>query len=133
VTEPPPQRGAGGCALALAIGVVTVVAVTGAHSLVTEKPVNLSEEWGVFLFQMLLVALPFALLAVAGIDRRLPWLIGLGLTAAFWGYYLFEGLRYHLSGDRSGVNLALAFAMLASPIFISAACLIAAKAGGRRA
>ena len=96
-------------------------------SIVTGRPLNLGEEWGVFLFQMVLVAVPFGLLALAGIRHKAPWIMGGALTAALWGYYLFDGIRYQLSGDRSGVNFGLAFLMLASPVIISGACLVTAQ------
>jgi hypothetical protein len=122
---------AGGCGLAVFIGLLTIVIVSGCFSLVTGRPLNLREEWGVFLFQALIVAIPFGLLALSGVRDRIPWLVGLALTTAFWGYYLFDGIRYQLGGDKSGVNFGLAFLMLASPAVISAACLVAAKARHR--
>lgn len=92
---------------------------------------NLREEWGPFLFQVLLIAAPFGLLSISGIKSKVPWLVGVALTVAFWGYYLFTGVRYQLSGDRSGVDFGLAFAMLLSPLIIFAICFAVAKAGTR--
>ncbi len=114
-------------ALALSIGLVTVVAVHGFFWLATGKTLNLADEWGNFLAHILIAAAPFGLLALAGIRNRAAWLVGLALTAAFWGYYLFVGIRYQLSGDRSGANIGLGLVMLLSPLIISAACLIASK------
>ena len=130
--ETPVHQRATGCALSLGIGVLTVLFVQGAFSLATHRSLNLTDEWRIFLAQILIAAAPFGLLALAGIRNRAAWLVGLALTAAFWGYYLFEGLRYQLSNDSSGANIGLGLVMLLSPVMISAACLIAAKDGKTR-
>jgi len=83
-----------GCGAALAIGVLTIMASTLAFSLLTGRAPDLGDEWPVFLFQMLIVAAPFAALALAGARGRLPWAVGLALTLAFRGYALFEGVSY---------------------------------------
>jgi hypothetical protein len=108
---------------ALAIGVLTIGTVTSSFSLLTGRPLNLAEEWFNFLVQMGIVAAPFALMALAGIGNKWPWLAGLGLTLALWGYYLFEGVSYQWHPDGSGVNIGLAMIMLLSPIPITATCL----------
>ena len=113
--------------MALAIGLVTITLVSLTFSLVTGNPLNLREEMGVFLFQVLMVAAPFGVLSLGRVHERTPWLVGLALTAAFWGYYLFEGISYQLSGDRSGVDFGLAFLMMLSPVVIAACSLGAAK------
>lgn len=105
--------------------------VAGTFSLATGQRLNLREEWGPLLFQALLVAAPFGLLSLSGINSKVPWLVGVALTVAFWGYYLVTGVRYQLSDDRSGVDFGLAFAMLFSPLVIFAICFAVAKAGTR--
>jgi hypothetical protein len=63
--------------------------------------------------------------------------IGVGAVAftklafALWSYYLFDGVRYQWSGDRSGAKIGLGLVLLASPLLISIAC-IAAHLVGRR-
>lgn len=102
-----------------------MVTVNGGFSLLTGADLNLPEEWGVFLVQLLLAAAPFALLATVGVQGRWPRAIGLGLTASFWGLCLADGLSRR--GDDTGVNIGMALLMLVSPAFIAAACLITAK------
>lgn len=121
-----------GCGSALAIGALTIAIVSVTFSLSTGSPLNLQEEFGVFLCRMLMVAAPFGVLSLSGVYDRLPWAVGLGLTAAFWGYYLFEGVIYQLSDATSGVNFGLAFLLMLSPVIISAACLGTAKMSRNR-
>lgn len=93
-----------------------------AFSLLTGSPLDLADEWAGFLFQMLIAAAPFAFLALAGIGDRLPWLVGLGLTLALWGYALFDDVSHQWHPDGSGANIGLGLVMLASPLFIAGAC-----------
>ena len=102
---------------------LTIAAESGLFSLLTGRPLNLAEEWGVFLVQMLIVAAPFGLLAILGIASRLPWLVGLALTISLWGYVLFEGVSYQWHPDGSGANIGLGLFMLVSPVFIAGICL----------
>lgn len=92
--------------------------LTGAH-------LNLADEWAVFLFQMLVVATPFFLLALLGVRARTPWLVGIALTAAFWGLLLYVGVTSY--GDGTGANIGLGLLMLASPFVISGATLVAGR------
>lgn len=112
-----------GCVAALAIGVLTVVLVNGAIYLLTDISLNLAEEWFTFLIQIAIVSAPFVLLAGLGIRNKLPWIVGLLLTFAFWGYYLFEGVSYRWYPDGSGADIGLGLIMLFSPIPIAALCL----------
>lgn len=106
---------------ALGIGVGVVVATKLAFAGLTGRPLTFS--FGVDLVQMVMVAIPFLMLAMGRVRARLPWLTGLALTAAFWGYYLYEGVRYQWSGDTSGANIGLGLILLASPVLISFACI----------
>jgi peptidoglycan/LPS O-acetylase OafA/YrhL len=76
-----------GILLALATGVAVVGATTGAFTLLTGSPIAFSSD--VVLFQVAIVAIPFLILAAIGVGDRRPWLVGLALTLALWGYYLF--------------------------------------------
>lgn len=111
-----------GCLLALGIGFVTVATTSIGFSLTTGPDLNLSEEWSIFLFQMLLVAGPFGLLALSGVNEKLPWVIGLILTLAFWGFYV--GVVLATRGDGSGANIGLGILMLASPLIIAASSTV---------
>ena len=115
---------------ALGIGVGVVVATKLAFAGLTGRPIAI--EPGVDLLQMVIVSIPFLMLAMGRVRARLPWLTGLALTAALWGYYLYEGVRYQWSGDTSGVNFGLVLIMLASPVLISLACIAAVVVDRRR-
>ena len=116
-----------GYVTAVAIGVITVSSVAGIFSIATGNPLNLRGEWSVLLFQMLLVSVPFGLMARAGVSDGMAWFVGVALTAALWGYYLFVGIRYQLGDHHGGVDIGLALLMLVSPAFISAACFVVAR------
>jgi len=121
-----------GCLLAPAIGIAVVMAGTGAFSLMTAQSLRIGEEWPIYLVQMLLVAAPFGLLALAGAKGKAPWLAGLTMTVVFWSYYFYDGIRYQQSGDTSGANIGLGVLMLLSPILIGGACGVVAMATRRR-
>jgi hypothetical protein len=80
--------GNAGCLFALSIGFTTIGLLAGGSSLLTGADLNLKEEWGVFLFQALLVAAPFGALATARESARTPWLTAAVLTAMFWSLYV---------------------------------------------
>lgn len=111
--------------LAIFIGVVTVAGNTLIFSLLTGAALNLGDEFAMFAIQMVMVSVPFLLLALLGIRSRGPWLLGLGLTAILWGYYMFDSLSRR--GDGSGANIGLGLLLVASPVLISVACVVAAR------
>lgn len=82
------------------------------------------------LTQILIAASPFLILSVCGISARRPWIVGLCMTLAFWGYYLWDITHY----EGGGANIGLGLLMLLSPVVITAACLLVhvTLAGGRR-
>ncbi len=88
-------------------------------------PLNLAEEWGNFLYAILMVAFPFALLAVVGVRGRWSWGVAVTLTALIWCVFLIEGLRAGYEGTR--VNFLLIAFMLFAPAFIAVAGLVAAR------
>jgi hypothetical protein len=120
-----------GCLAAPLIGAATAATVALSFSLLTGRPLDLDQEWAVFLFQALIVAAPFALLALAGIRRRAPWLVAGALTLTLWGYYLFEGVSYQWHPDGSGANIGLGLLLLVSPLFIAGAAFGTAAWGAR--
>jgi len=131
---PPPAGGPGiaGCLLAPALGGGVVVGHWLAFSLLTGRPFDPDDKL-VFLWHMLSVAAPFALLALMDVGRW-PWLTALALTLAFWGYTLWEGVSYQWNSDGSGANIGLGLIMLVSPLFIAGASLgvFALQERGRR-
>jgi len=114
--------GPGGCFLGIAIGVLTIVLFNGGLWFAT----GVSEKWGMYLFQIILVAAPFVLLASLGVRAKLPWLVGLILTAMFWGYLFFDIVSSR--GDGTGANIGLGLFILASPLVIAGAAVFAARA-----
>jgi hypothetical protein len=94
--------GLAGCAVALVVGPAVVAAQALAFTWLTGLPLDLDAEAGVRLFQAGVVAAPFLLLSLIGTRDKIPWLVAAVLTLAFWGYLLFDGLRYHWTGDTSG-------------------------------
>lgn len=107
---------------ALCIGVAVVVADTVLFSRMLERPPDLSEP-DVLFIKALLAALPFLWLAYRGSRRWLPWAVGLGLTIWLWWRWLQAGVAYQRAPDGSGVDMAFAFIVLVSPVFIGAACV----------
>lgn len=84
------------------------------------------------LMLLMMIAIPFLVLAMGRIRARLPWLTGLALTFAIWGYILFGGGGQPPGGGRAGTSTEFALLVLASPLLISIAC-IATYALARRA
>ena len=127
MSEDPETRAKGpyGCTLALAIGFLTVAIANGGHSLLTGLPLNLADEWGPFLVQMLLATAPFALLEMVGVRGRWSWGTALAVTAMIWLVYLAAGVIGRYEG--TGVNFGMVFLLLASPVIVAAAGLAAGK------
>ena len=74
----------------------------------------------------LLASVPFIAVARTGTVRKAPWLVGLALTVALWGYLLYEGVSYQWHPDgtsATGAALGFGFVLLASTFFITAVCL----------
>jgi len=96
--------------LALGIALV-VVAMT---RLGTGRPLAVSH---LDLMQLMMVSIPFLVLAMGRISARLPWLTGLALTVALW---IWVSLANVGPGSASpGLGLLL----LASPILIAIVCI----------
>lgn len=120
--SPPRMSVLAGQVLAL---IVPAVVVGGAILVVLDKargPVDLSEEWGVFAIQWLLVGAPFALLAVLRARTR-AWVTGVAVTLVFWSVYVADA--YLNTGG--GANIGMGLIMLASPLFVAAAALMAGR------
>ena len=117
---------------ALALGLITIVAFYGSAFLVLGLRVRSmpAEEWPILLFQVLLVALPFGLLALAGVKARMPWLVAVGLTLGFWIVFFVSVLIS--ARDGTGANIGMGLIMLVSPIPIASGAWIAAKVSSRR-
>jgi hypothetical protein len=109
-------------AAALGIGIGVVAAESILFSLLTGRPLVFAAD--VAPINAIEAAAPFVVLALLR-ARLLPWLIGLALTLAAWGWLLFEGVSYQWHPDGSGADIGLGLIMIAAPIWITAPCLIA--------
>jgi len=124
------KKPASGCTpylVVLAIALAAVAAVNGSFlAVLGGGRADLIDEW---LFsaavQLGLVSVPFLLLAFLHVASRTPWLVGMALTFGLWGYFAYDVLAHRHEGR--GVNIGLSLIMLASPLLISAICMIAAR------
>lgn len=107
--------------VALLIGATVVAAEKILFTLLTGRPLSLTSD--VALVNALFAAIPFLVLAVSRRTGRLPWLVGVAVTAALWGWVLYEGVSYQWNPDGTGANIGLGLIMLASPLFITAIVL----------
>jgi len=111
--------------IAVAIGAITVFTSDAAFLLITGRPVW--SEWDVYLGRILIASCPFILLAAKNVVDRIAWFLGVILTAAFWGNFALQGIRYQLSDAGGGVDFAAIFLLFASPAIISPICFVTAK------
>lgn len=98
--------------LALGIGLV-VVALTRLGS---GRPLAVSH---LDLMQLMMVSIPFLVLAMGRIRARLPWLTGLALTVALWAWVSLT------NAGPGSASPGLGLLLLASPLLISIACIAA--------
>ena len=117
-----PTRLVAGLAAAIAIGVAVIAICNTAWAVTHHFPLlTLWEETCVSAMQILMVSAPYILLALLGIDARRPWIVGLCLTAIFWGYYLYSLTRPYEGG---GADIGLGILMMFSPFPITGAVLL---------
>ena len=108
-----------GCFLALAIGPIVAGGSAIAVSLLTGRSLG-----GLIVWQSILVSLPFIAIALTGTLRKTPWLVGLALTLALWGYILCEVVSHIWYPDGSGADIfGLALIELTSTLLITVICL----------
>ncbi|MEG8039855.1 hypothetical protein QP166_11080 [Sphingomonas sp. LR60] len=116
-----PRRAVVGLIAALVIGFAVVATCNTVWA--ATRGVSVLRLWDdASPFQILIAGSPYAVLAVFGISARRPWLVGLCLTAAFWGYYLWKITTFDGIG---GANIGLGILMMFSPILIIAGSLFA--------
>ena len=122
------KRAFTGVVAAFGIGFVVIVVCNTVWAVV--QGFTILDLWGDdSLWQILLISLPFLALALGGVVARLPWIAGLCLTAAFWGFWLFQITRPFKGG---GADIGLALLMMFSPVPIIAVCVIAARISAKR-
>jgi hypothetical protein len=123
-----PKRAAVGVLAALLLGLGVVGACNTVWAISRGRP--LATLWGAESpVQVLLASAPYLALAAGGVVARRPWFVGLALTCAFWGFYLFEITRPYEGG---GANIGLGILMLFSPSPIFVGSVIAALTLRRR-
>ena len=114
-----------GCVLALGISLLLVAALELGRWLVNESALR-NDNWDLYLYLLVIIGIPFVMLAVAGTRDRLAWLVGIGLTAAAWGYQLYDLSRHR------GANFGYAlFLMFIAPLLIAACSVTTAGVRGR--
>jgi len=115
-----PKRLALGLILSLAIGLLVVASCNTVRATATGAPI--ATMWGEnSAIQVVLAGLPYFVLAVCGIAARRAWIVALIVTAAFWGYYLWDIIHY----AGVGANIGIGILMMASPAAVTASGLLA--------
>ncbi|HWT13703.1 MAG TPA: hypothetical protein VN231_13190 [Allosphingosinicella sp.] len=116
--------------VAIAIGLSTGILFRVSISIIDQTPINITKGFPAFLFHVVLVSIPFLLLAFLEIRAKLPWVVGIVFTAALWIYVVYDfSVR---RADGSGANIGMGLILLVSPIFVSAVCLFTARRELRR-
>ena len=116
--------------ISLAIGILVVSAANAFAYLVMRIPFAWEDEYAVIIFQIVIVSLPFIIISLTGARSPAPWVAGLGMTVALWGFYVFDAWSSRGSGE--GANIGLGLLMLMSPVVISAVCMAIAKPAAAR-
>lgn len=122
-----PKRIALGLILSLAIGLVVVGLCNTVWAAVTGAPI--ATMWREnSAIQIALAGLPYFVLAVCGINAQRAWVAALSVTAAFWGYYLWDIIHY----TGVGANIGIGILMMVSPVAVTASGLLAWSIGRNR-
>ena len=113
--------------LALFLGATIIVVFSLIHGLITGD--SLSPSGGIvsLAIQLVVVAFPLLILAIIGITAKAPWLTGIALIVATWGFFLYETVVR----PSNGANFGLGMLLIASPFVITIICLIVARASER--
>src|SRR5437762_1780118 len=89
---------------------------------------NLGEEFGPLLVNILIAAAPFLLLAARQVTTRTPWVIGLVLMTAVWGYVAIKFVTGGFDGGTSvGNSLWLAAVSMGSSLVITFICWLVSR------
>lgn len=113
------RSGCAGCSVAVAL-----VFLPGVLLSVLTGPLP-GAEWPVALFFGLLVAVPFAYLALSGTTAWLPWVVTTLLTVLFWGASATSVLIS--ARHQTGLNVWIVVVMFASPFVITFAAWLASR------
>jgi hypothetical protein len=109
-----PRRAVVGLIASLVIGFTAIATCNTIWA--TTRGVRVLQLWDdASPFQVLIAGSPYAVLAVFGISAWRPWLVGLCLTAAFWGFYLWKITTFNGIG---GADIGLGILMMFSPVLV---------------
>ena len=108
-------------AAAVVIGIAVVAIDSLTFSLLTGRPLSFSSD--VEPVNVVIVAIPYLILAALSIRQILPWLVGLAMTLSLWGYSLYGGVTYQWNPDGRGADIGMGIIMLFSPSFITGTVL----------
>lgn len=103
-----------GCLIAILIGIGTVALVNVDMILAGDRS-DFTEEWAVLLAHVIMVAAPFAVLAIIPNSGWAAKLTAAALTALFWTLPLLDQAVRRGEG---GANIGLGLIMLISPLLI---------------
>lgn len=121
------KRVALGLTLSLAIGLAVVATCNTVWAMASGDPTaRLWRESSAI--QVALAGLPYLVLAICGIGARRAWIAALGVTFAFWGYYLWDITHY----TGVGANIGIGILMMFSPFAAIASGLLAWRIGQNR-
>jgi hypothetical protein len=112
---------------ALFLGATIIVVFSLIHGLITGD--SLSPSGGIvsLTIKTIVVAFPLLILAMIGITAKTPWLTGIALIVAAWGFVLYETVER----PSNGANIGLGLLLVASPFVITIICLIVARGSER--
>ena len=105
------------------IGAAVSVAANGSKLAFTDYRPE-ADEW---LAYALMAAFPFAVLALFGLRNRAGWLVAAALTLIAWAPYLAFGIPQLAA--RHSIDMGLAFLVITSPGWITAASVAAGLLG----
>jgi len=114
-----------GCGSAILVSIAIFGMIAGCAVLLGGDLASFSEEWPILILWYCMIAAPFGVLAIRGIDDAVAWSTAISLTLVFWGGLFYSA--FESAADQSGVNIGYALLMLASPVIIIAISLIVAK------
>lgn len=118
-------------AAGLGIGIVTLATFMIIHSFYTGTDFQVEDGLSFLAIQAGWISFPFLTLAILGFSSKLPWVTGIVLTIALWGYSLFDAIS-NWDTDR-GANIGLGLILLLSPGIITVICLVVAFQAEKRA
>jgi hypothetical protein len=107
----------------LAIGTIVIAADAAALGSLEYLQTNFADESGPLLFNVLLAATPFLVLAMRGITTKVPWAVGLAMTLLVRGYVVFKFTTGGFEGGTSVGNAVwLGMVLISSTIVITFTC-----------